>query len=151
MAKEIIVNVGERETRIAVIEDTKLVELHIERAERVVGSLYKCRVANVLQGMDAAFVDIGLERNAFLYVGDVLPTSEDTGAAEPPTGNGHSRYARGRRPARRNGGVPSTLPAAEAEVVERIEEDEAAEEADDEAVALALDTADLTEEAAAVM
>ena len=78
MAKEIIVNVGERETRIAVLEEGKLVELHIERSERVVGGIYKCRVANVLQGMDAAFVDIGLERNAFLYVGDVLPTGDDT-------------------------------------------------------------------------
>lgn len=73
MAKEIIVNVGDRETRIAVLEDGKLMELQIERAERLVGSLYKCRVMNVLPGMDAAFVDIGLERNAFLYVGDVLP------------------------------------------------------------------------------
>ena len=82
--KEIIVNVGERETRIAVTEDGKLVELHIERSERVVGSIYKCRVANVLQGMDAAFVDIGLERNAFLYVGDVLPTGDDTGTSSAP-------------------------------------------------------------------
>jgi ribonuclease G len=82
--KEIIVNVGERETRIAVTEDGKLVELHIERSERVVGSIYKCRVANVLQGMDAAFVDIGLERNAFLYVGDVLPTGDDTGGSTMP-------------------------------------------------------------------
>ena len=77
MSKEIIVNVGERETRIAVTEDGKLVEMHVERAERVVGSLYKCRVANVLPGMDASFVDVGLERNAFLYVGDVLPTGDD--------------------------------------------------------------------------
>src|SRR5438874_9666623 len=98
MAKEIIVNVGERETRIAVIEDNKLVELHIERAERVVGSLYKCRVANVLQGMDAAFVDIGLERNAFLYVGDVLPTGDDN-AGSPGSGDaGGARRGNDRRP-----------------------------------------------------
>jgi len=76
LAKEILVNVGERETRIAVTEEGKLVELHVEREERVVGSLYKARVDNVLPGMDAAFVDIGLDRNAFLYVGDVLPTVE---------------------------------------------------------------------------
>ena len=44
----------------------------MEREERVVGSIYRGRVANVLAGMDAAFVDIGLERNAFLYVGDIL-------------------------------------------------------------------------------
>lgn len=79
--KEIIVNVGSRETRIAVIEDDKLMELHVERGERIVGSIYKARVANVLPGMDAAFVDIGLERNAFLYVGDILPESgEETPA-----------------------------------------------------------------------
>src|SRR5438445_13339122 len=77
MSKAIVVNVGERETRIAVTEDGKLVELHIEREERVVGSLYKAKVANVLPGMDAAFVDVGLDRNAFLYVGDVIPTSEE--------------------------------------------------------------------------
>jgi ribonuclease G len=91
MAKEIVVNVGDRETRIAVIEDGKLVELHIERAERVVGSLYKCRVANVLQGMDAAFVDVGLERNAFLYVGDVLPVTDDVATADADNGAGQSR------------------------------------------------------------
>lgn len=70
--KEILVNVDERETRIAVLENGRLVELHVEREERVVGGVYRARVANVLPGMDAAFVDIGLERNAFLYVGDIL-------------------------------------------------------------------------------
>jgi ribonuclease G len=69
-------NVGERETRIAVLEDSRLTELHYERDERVVGSIFKARVENVLPGMDAAFVDIGLNRNAFLYVGDVLPSSD---------------------------------------------------------------------------
>src|SRR5258706_13633969 len=103
MGKEIIVNVGERETRIAVIEEGKLVELHIERAERVVGSLYKCRVANVLPGMDAAFVDIGLERNAFLAVGDVLPSGDDAssgGSSEPAAkrgGDRPTRYGNGRQ------------------------------------------------------
>ncbi len=74
--KEILINVDDRETRIAVLEHGRLVELHVEREERVVGSVYKGRVCNVLPGMDAAFVDIGLERNAFLYVGDIL--FEDT-------------------------------------------------------------------------
>lgn len=77
MSKEIIVNVDTRETRVALVEAGKLVELHIERDERVVGSIYKCKVSNVLPGMDAAFVDIGLERNAFLYVADVLPETDD--------------------------------------------------------------------------
>jgi ribonuclease G len=70
--KEIFVNVDPRETRVAVVEGGQLVELHLEREERVVGSIYKAKVSNVLPGMDAAFVDIGLEKNAFLYVGDIL-------------------------------------------------------------------------------
>ena len=84
LTKDIIVNVGVRETRIAVLEDGRLTELHIERGERIVGSLYQGRVENVLPGMDAAFVDIGLGRNAFLHVGDVLPSIrlEAAGALE---------------------------------------------------------------------
>jgi ribonuclease G len=77
LSKEIIVNVDSRETRVALIEAGKLVELHVEREERVVGSIYKCKVSNVLPGMDAAFVEIGLERNAFLYVADVLPEADE--------------------------------------------------------------------------
>jgi ribonuclease G len=77
MTKEIIVNVDHRETRIAVLDDKQLVELHVEREQRVVGNVYKAKVDNVLQGMDAAFVEIGLERNAFLYVADILPEDDD--------------------------------------------------------------------------
>jgi ribonuclease G len=70
---EIIVNVTNRETRIALLEEGQLMEYRVEREERVVGSIFKGIVQNVLPGMDAAFVDIGLERNAFLHVGDILP------------------------------------------------------------------------------
>ncbi|MBC8065981.1 MAG: Rne/Rng family ribonuclease [Chlorobia bacterium] len=70
---EIIVNVSNRETRIALLEDRQLMEYRVEREERVVGSIFKGIVQNVLPGMDAAFVDIGLERNAFLYVADIIP------------------------------------------------------------------------------
>ena len=73
---DIIVNCSSRETRIAVLENKKLYEYRVEREERVVGSIFKGIVQNVLPGMDAAFVDIGLERNAFLYVADIIP--EDT-------------------------------------------------------------------------
>ncbi|HZO88300.1 MAG TPA: Rne/Rng family ribonuclease [Chthonomonadaceae bacterium] len=131
MAKEIVVNVGERETRIAVLEEGKLVELHIERAERVVGSIYKCRVANVLPGMDAAFVDIGLERNAFLYVGDVLPTADEANATE--TGNGAerpTRFTRGRKRGQELA-LPSRVPAESAEApIEEADLISAAEEPD---------------------
>lgn len=70
---DIVVNCSARETRIALLEDGALMEYRVEREERVVGSIFKGVVQNVLPGMDAAFVDIGLERNAFLYVADILP------------------------------------------------------------------------------
>ena len=79
--KEIIVNVSNRETRIALLEDGHLMEYRVEREERVVGSIFKGIVQNVLPGMDAAFVDIGLERNAFLYVADIIP---DEGSDNSP-------------------------------------------------------------------
>ncbi|MDA8336818.1 MAG: Rne/Rng family ribonuclease [Peptococcaceae bacterium] len=74
MVKEIVVNVGDEETRAAVLEDGVPVELYLERSphQRLVGNIFKGRVENVLPGMQAAFVDIGLEKNAFLYVEDVL-------------------------------------------------------------------------------
>jgi ribonuclease G len=62
------------------LEEGQLQEYRVEREERVVGSIFKGIVQNVLPGMDAAFVDIGLERNAFLYVADILP--EDTGPGD---------------------------------------------------------------------
>ncbi len=71
--KEIVVNVSNRETRIALLEDSLLMEYRVEREERVVGSIFKGIVQNVLPGMDAAFVDIGLERNAYLSLADVMP------------------------------------------------------------------------------
>jgi ribonuclease G len=74
MAKEIIANIEAAETRVAVMEDGVLVNLFIERSEPVAGNVYKGRVNNVLPGMEAAFVDIGLERNAFLHVADIRST-----------------------------------------------------------------------------
>lgn len=73
--KKIIVNAMGREARVAVLESGRLVELYIERPEesRIVGNIYKGRVENVLPGMQAAFVDIGMDKNAFLYVDDCLP------------------------------------------------------------------------------
>jgi len=122
VSKEIIVNVGERETRIAVTEDGKLVEMHVERAERVVGSLYKCRVANVLPGMDASFVDVGLERNAFLYVGDVLPTGDDASSGDSDSG----RKSAERRP--RTGS--DRRPNADAAIAPTVADDPFAAEAE---------------------
>ncbi|MGQ9556536.1 MAG: Rne/Rng family ribonuclease [Desulfurispora sp.] len=81
MLKEILINVGEEETRVAVLEDRQLVEMYIERAvsQRLVGNIFKGRVENVLPGMQAAFVNIGLEKNAFLYVEDAVPARAPEG------------------------------------------------------------------------
>lgn len=87
MQKEILINVDRDETRVAVLEDGVLVELYYERPvnQRTVGNIYKGKVENVLPGMQAAFVDIGLERNAFLYVDDALAVREDDDDLPPPS------------------------------------------------------------------
>lgn len=75
MMKSILVSVAAEETRMAMLEKGILTELVIERddAEHIVGNIYKGRVQNVLPGMQAAFVNIGQAKNAFLYIGDGLP------------------------------------------------------------------------------
>lgn len=85
--KKIIVNCDSRATRVALLEKGKLVELDIERPlqYRVVGNLYKGTVANVLPGMQAAFIDIGLSKNAFLYVDDIFTDLDDE--SPPPSRN----------------------------------------------------------------
>ncbi len=75
LGTEIIVNKTGRETRVALMEEGRLAEIHIDRgsSESYVGNVYLGRVVRVLPGMQAAFVDIGLERAAFLYAGDIYP------------------------------------------------------------------------------
>jgi ribonuclease G len=73
MSRELIVSVNGREKKIAIVENDRVTEFYIERGEEnqgIVGNLYKGRVMRVLPGMQSAFVDIGLERDAFLYVSD---------------------------------------------------------------------------------
>jgi len=72
--KQIMVSQDGRELRVAILEDGRTVEYYSERqtTQKVVGNIYKGRVANVLPGMQAAFVDIGIEKNAFLYIDDAL-------------------------------------------------------------------------------
>jgi len=79
MANELIINVRSQETRVALLEDRVLVELYIERTKDrgIVGNIYKGKVVKVLPGMQAAFVDIGLEKASFLYVTDVYGGMED--------------------------------------------------------------------------
>jgi ribonuclease G len=80
MAKELIVSVNGREKKIAIIENDQVTEFYIERGEEnqgIVGNIYKGRVMRVLPGMQSAFVDVGLERDAFLYVSDFFDEEEE--------------------------------------------------------------------------
>src|SRR5712692_8806821 len=79
--KEVIINAEALETRVAVMEDGKLEEFTIERTseERLVGSIFKGKVRNLEDGLKAAFVDIGFEKNAFLHYWDIVPSSFDSG------------------------------------------------------------------------
>ncbi len=79
MASEIIVNAGTEETRVALLENGLVTEIYIDRKKErgMAGNVYKGRVMKVLPGMQAAFVDIGLEKAAFLYVGDVYDSTSE--------------------------------------------------------------------------
>ncbi|MCB1552238.1 MAG: ribonuclease G [Xanthomonadales bacterium] len=93
MSEEILINVTPRETRVAVVENGMLQELHIERASKrgYVGNIYKGRVQRVMPGMQAAFVEIGLQRAAFLHASDIVrplqglnADGDDTNLPTPP-------------------------------------------------------------------
>jgi ribonuclease G len=79
MNKEMIISSTDHDTRVAILEDDQVVEIFIERerSRGVVGNVYKGRVSKVLPGMQSSFVDIGLERDAFLYVSEVVNTVEE--------------------------------------------------------------------------
>jgi ribonuclease G len=79
MSKEMIISSSAHETRVAILEDDQVAEIFIERerSRGVVGNVYKGRVSKVLPGMQSAFVDLGLERDGFLYVSDVVASFED--------------------------------------------------------------------------
>src|SRR5579864_7162941 len=79
MTKELIVSTTSHETRVAVLEDDQVVEVFFQRQQEysLAGSIHKGRVTRVLPGMQSAFVDIGLERDAFLYVSDFFEDNEE--------------------------------------------------------------------------
>jgi ribonuclease G len=79
--KEVIINAEVLETRVGVLEEGKLEEFNIERTteERLVGSIFKGKVRNLEDGLKAAFVDIGFEKNAFLHYWDIVPSGVDSG------------------------------------------------------------------------
>src|SRR4249920_389403 len=110
MTKEMIISSSAHETRVAILEDDQVAEIFIEREHQrgVVGNLYKGRVSKVLPGMQSAFVDLGLERDGFLYVSDVVATFEEFDRLETdeddvaPAANGAANGQR--RPGPADGG-----------------------------------------------
>jgi Rne/Rng family ribonuclease len=87
MTKELFVSSTPHETRVGLVEDDQLAEIYLERENEytLAGSIYKGRVTRVLPGMQSAFVDIGLERDAFLYVSDFMELEDADDVEEVPT------------------------------------------------------------------
>jgi Rne/Rng family ribonuclease len=85
MSKELVISAASHERRVAILEEGQLVEIYIEREKEfaLVGSIYKGKVTRVLPGMQSAFVDIGLDGDAFLYVSDVFENLEDYDPEHP--------------------------------------------------------------------
>src|SRR4026208_1570846 len=79
MSKELVISANRHETRVAMIEDEQVVEVFHQRENEysLAGSIHKGRVTRVLPGMQSAFVDIGLDRDAFLYVSDFFDEEEE--------------------------------------------------------------------------
>src|SRR5436305_4987343 len=95
MNKEMIVSSNGHETMVAILEDDLVAEIFVERERHrgVVGNVYKGRVSKVLPGMQSSFIDLGLERDGFLYVADVIDTLvefDKLAGDEDEEGGGHS-------------------------------------------------------------
>ena len=125
MSKELVISANRHETKVAILEDDQLVEVFFQRANEysLAGSIHKGRVTRVLPGMQSAFVDLGLERDTFLYVSDFFEESEDVDRVLST-----ARVARRSRPRTRanpaTGGTARTSPVeiAAAESAEGIAE-----------------------------
>src|SRR6202166_2694090 len=120
MSKELVISATPHETRVAIVENGQLCEIYIEREKEfaLVGSLYKGRVTRVLPGMQSAFVDIGLDSDAFLYVSDFLEHLEDYDhVAAPVEAKVQKMQHQGGEvfpPSTVNGGITEPRPVAEA-------------------------------------
>ncbi len=103
MKREILINANPRETRVAILEDDQLVELLVDRpdARRMVGDIYVGRIEAVLPGIQAAFVDIGTEKSAFLHASDVLIPEEKKTAGEDDDDADDAEESEGGRPGRK--------------------------------------------------
>src|SRR5579872_3523920 len=102
MTKEMIISSNGHETMVAILEDDLAAEIFVQRERQrgVVGNVYKGRVSKVLPGMQSSFIDIGLERDGFLYVADVIDTVEEFERLEAgdEEGDGRGRDRERERP-----------------------------------------------------
>src|SRR5579884_1188251 len=118
MSKELVISSNRHETKLAILEDDQLVEVYFQRANEysLAGSIHKGRVTRVLPGMQSAFVDLGLERDTFLYVSDFFEESgEDIERIPAPAEERAPRHEE--RSPRREETAPATAapePAGEA-------------------------------------
>src|SRR5262249_58018972 len=125
MAKELFVSSTPHETKVAVVEEDQLAEVYFERENEytLAGSIYKGRVTRVLPGMQSAFVNIGLERDAFLYVSDfLLEEEEDADVLEQVVARPHiiASPAREEQAEDRGGVTPAESGESPLEAVEMI-------------------------------
>src|ERR1700761_6257038 len=93
MSKELVIGSNRHETKVAILEEDQLVELYFQRGKEysLAGSIHKGRVTRVLPGMQSAFVDVGLERDTFLYVSDFFEENEDIDTVEEKPIRGERR------------------------------------------------------------
>ncbi|MDH5178803.1 MAG: ribonuclease G [Gammaproteobacteria bacterium] len=84
MSEELLINITPQETRVAFVENGVLQEVHIERALKrgLVGNIYKGKVSRILPGMQAAFIEVGLDRTAFLHASDIIHSTTESGVVE---------------------------------------------------------------------
>ncbi len=138
MAKEICISSTPHETRLAILEDDQLAEIYYERENEytLAGSIYKGRVTRVLPGMQSAFVDVGLERDAFLYVTDFLEEQEEDSAdfeRSDATGGGRKRESSDNRGPREPQQRDQRPRSAESSVEPELQASEAAPRSQDRA------------------
>src|SRR5206468_3711941 len=109
MSKELVISAPAHERRVAILEEGQLVEIYIEREKEfaLVGSIYKGKVTRVLPGMQSAFVDIGLDGDAFLYVSDVFENLEGYDHGHDDHGHGEHGHSHEQAAPPAEGGAPS--------------------------------------------
>src|SRR6184192_733309 len=124
MTKEMIISSNGHETIVAILEDDLVAEIFVERERQrgVAGNVYKGRVSKVLPGMQSSFIDIGLERDGFLYVADVVDTLEEFDKLESADEEGNGKAGAEPRPRDRAG--PSGPPGPQAKIEDLLREGE---------------------------